>query len=1040
MSRARLRSLLGLLALLALVLVARLFQVQVKEHTLWAREAARLVTKGKEKPYHRGRILDAQGIVLAQDEERRSVALNYRRFRREHPLGEVAHARSLLEGRPIPLSEARAQLVPWARELLALGPRELRAFARDPRAGDGRVQSRRAADLLFYLQMLLHLERHEEREHWKALLELAREENETRSFLELAAAVRRGATPADVQAEWSEVEAQLARSLERLEVLARWIQPPAGEHVEGVVRAAPLDWLVDELERVRVSVEDATAAKLFAEATGFAPGRLAPDTLLECFDHGWILALLGWDRPRLERWAATVSAGWKQKWRDELCLPQLFADLLQDRARKPAPSDFLDRLAVVYEPEGALDLALDEGPRPWRELDRLAVFDGLDELFAADVSAAAVALGRTALPLQLDELRADPDPERLLPEGAGPDSFRARLARCFEARSSGEVATLGELAALQLELWDLRFQETLRAALDETRRAATREELGSEGGLLLAVDARERAAERAEYFLKDFGSRLEPLAEDELSYDVVYLLTRYESDFPGFQVRESEARARVELAKSDDKLPAERLLGRVSAPTLDDRLRQRRERSELRRLKEHHGRGEDEEEELLRLVGALRLPSQVRGVEGLEAFLDPELTGKNGYEETRGADVVYGAESNLVAAKDPVDGRDVRLTLYSGIQADAQRCLRSPSREHEDPAWASAPVGAIVVLAMDGSVLAAASEPDDESQLEPGAQPERYVLAERTLTKRTFQPPGSVFKVFVALWALEHGLDPARTVTCAPIERGGAGYKDLRCHSTTGHGEVNLHAALVQSCNAYFAWLGETLSTEDFRALCAEFGFGQPTGVRDLPLDDGEARTGLREDLAGLSLPTDGSELAERLRRRVANGLTGIEVTPMQIARGFLELATGEKHELRLVQSVGAHELAPHPGAPLPFSARNLELVRAAMRGVAEEGRGTAHEALSRADLGFSVAVKTGSADLVGPKEGSTKVRKHAWVAGWAPAEDPKLVFVVFEHDTGATSSHGAVYLTRDLLRQPQVLIYLAEQGVDVSGVPAREH
>jgi len=1034
-SRSRLRSLLCLLALLGLVLVARLFQVQVREHALWAREAARLVYKGNEKPYRRGRILDARGQVLAQDEERRSVALNYRKFRREHPLGEVAHARSLVEGRPISLPEARANLAPWARELLELGPRELRALARDPRAGDARARGRRASDLLFYVQMLLHLEGHEERAHWKALLDLARDEDETRSFLALAAAVRRGPTPEDVQAEWGKVEADLAHSLERLEVLARWIQP-AAERVEGTVRAAPLDWLVSELERVRVSVEDLTAAKLFAEATGFAPGRIAPDTLLECFDHGWLLALMGWDRPRLEQWAATVSDGWKKKWRDELCLPQLFASLLQERALKPAPSDFVDRLAVVYEPEGALEPALDEGPRPWREVDELAVFDALDELFEADVPDTAVELGRAALPLQLAELRAEPEPELLLPEGTGPDSFRARLAQAFEARGAGEVDTLVELAGQLLELWDLRFQETLRAALDETRRAAARDELGPEGGLLLSADARERAAERAEYFLKDFGSRLEPLAEDELTYDVVYLLTRYEGDFPGFQVRESEARARVELA-GDDRLPAERLLGKVSAPTLDDRLRQRREEAALRALKEHHGRGEDEEEELLRLVGTTRLASQVRGVEGLEAFLDPELTGKNGYEETRGADVVYGAESNLFPAKDPVDGRDVRLTLDCALQADAQRCLRNPSRQHEDPAWSAGPVGAIVILAMDGSVLAAASEPDDESILDPGAQPERYVLAERTLTKRTFQPPGSVFKPFVALWALEHGLDPTHEVTCAPIERGGAGYKDLRCHSQFGHGQVDLHSALVQSCNAYFAWLGETLTTDDFRALCAEFGFGQATGVRDMPLDSGEARSGLREDLAGLGLPKDGAELAESLRRRVANGLSRIEATPMQVARGFLELATGEERELRMVKQVGERELAPRPGKPLPFAARNLELVRAAMRGVAEEVHGTAHEALSRADLGFSVAVKTGSADLVSPKndEGG-KVRKHAWVAGWAPAEDPKLVFVVFEHDTGATSSHGAVYLTRDLLRQPAVLSYL---GVDPATLPARE-
>ena len=65
-------------------------------------------------------------------------------------------------------------------------------------------------------------------------------------------------------------------------------------------------------------------------------------------------------------------------------------------------------------------------------------------------------------------------------------------------------------------------------------------------------------------------------------------------------------------------------------------------------------------------------------------------------------------------------------------------------------------------------------------------------------------------------------------------------------------------------------------------------------------------------------------------------------------------------------------------------------------------------------------------------------MRKHAWVGGWAPAQEPELVFVIFEHDTSATSSHGAVFLARQVLRQPEVLAWLAERGVDVSGVPAR--
>jgi penicillin-binding protein 2 len=275
-------------------------------------------------------------------------------------------------------------------------------------------------------------------------------------------------------------------------------------------------------------------------------------------------------------------------------------------------------------------------------------------------------------------------------------------------------------------------------------------------------------------------------------------------------------------------------------------------------------------------------------------------------------------------------------------------------------------------------------------------------------------------------------------VTCAPLPSGGSGYRDLRCWNTSGHGALDLSGALVQSCNAYFAWLGETLSTAELVELCDMFGFGAPTGVRRAPdWDDGaRRRSGLREDVAGLALARAGGKLGDADRMRVANGLGRIEATPMQVARGMLALARGELVELRLASRVGERALPLGASVPLALKPYTLDFVRRAMRGVADDARGTAHKALSLDQVGLTVAVKTGSADLVGRSEG--KVRKHAWVAGWVPARDPKLVFVVFEHDTRETSSHGAVFLARQLLRQPEVLAYLSEQGVDISGALER--
>lgn len=1041
MSRNRLRPLVVLVALLALGVIARLFQVQVLEHEVWAGEASRLVMKGSEQPYRRGRILDAAGRVLARDEETRSVELVYREFRRSHPLGQVAHARSLLEGRPVPLPEACANLQAWAHELVALGPRELAALVRgesdawSPAGLDARLRLRRAADLAYYVRRLLGFDtqRADQRADLAALQKLAEREGEVRSFLELAAEVHHGPGPAGALAEQNALEQRIARSLERLGVLARWIRPESSD---------PLAQLVLDLEAERRSIEDATAARLFSEAAGFVPGRVAADSLLECFDHGWISTLLNWDDRRLAEWAELVRARWQTSWRDGECLPSVFGNLAFESEAERGPADFLARLAVVYRPEGALDQALEQGPTPWREVDELAVFDTLAQVFEADVPEQALALGRAALPIQLEELRAEPDDWRLLPEGEGPGSFRALLEKALARRGRIEVETLLDLARGLNEVWELRFQETLRAALDATRRAARRSELGPQGGLVLSAGGRDRATERAEFFLKDHGSRARPLVSGELSYDVVYLLTRFESDYPGFRVRELRQRARIELA-GDDVRPADRLLGHVSAPTLDDVLRWRRDRVRLQELMASADPEQRELEEIHRLTGETQLRSHVKGVVGLEAYFDSELTGQSGWSYARGLDDLFGAGGDEVPVRAVVDGQDVVLTIDAGLQAAAQRCLRSPSADHEDREWARNPVGAIVLLSAAGDVLAAASEPDDQSLVDPLAEGQRLLRMERTLRKPTFQPPGSVFKVFVATWALEHGLDPTHEVVCAPLPGGGAGYKSLRCSSTGGHGALDLHGALVQSCNAYFAWLGENFETDELAELCALFGFGEPTGVRRVPPWDAglRRRNGLLEDRAGLARPREGGELGVSQRRMAGNGLGVIEATPMQVARAMLALARGEKTELRLVQRVGAREFPPGERVPLPFSLHTLEFVRAAMRGVSEELHGSARNALSAAHLGFPVAVKTGSADLESRKEGEvrSKVRKHAWIGGWAPAETPELVFVVFEHDTSATSSHGAAYLARELLRQPEVLQYLSERGVDLARAPLQD-
>jgi len=1061
----RVRPLLALALVGTAVVLLRLWRVQVHEHALWAREADLLVHSGSVLPYERGRILDADGRVLARDTRAYEVALVYREFRRGHPLGQVAHARSLLEGRAVPLEEARERLPVWASELVGLTPRVLDAFGDGeaieagstalPAAGEAEraYRPRRAADVRYYLQRLLDLEPRV----WRRVARRAREAPD-RSYLELAAA-ELDTTSHHLAAR---LEARLARTLDALARLAELrgtsgsdepvpLGAPGAPGAPGrsgaTGDAASLDELLGLLEETRRRVEDATASKLFAEATGFAPGRLEARTLDERFDLSWIRGILAWDPARLAEWTAATRAGWLAGWRDGYALPHLAASLRLDPAREVGPDDVLDAVAAVFLPEGAVEAVLDGHPASWREAGALAVLDGLGETFGLDVPAVDA-----PLPFLREDVRAFHPAESarwtlidralaVLPdEPTLGEAMRTSLAGSTRRATETFDGLVGVLADDWERALQARVREALEAATGAARAAG---ELGPAGQLGIRAELRERAVERADYFQKDYGNRPRMLFGGEPDYAVVWLLTRYADAYPGFEVREASRREQPFLEGDAEPL-FDGLLGRVSAAGVDELHAQRQDARRLRELRDLPERTRDEELEMRELLGVVMRPDEVQGVSGVEGFWDLELRGRNGYREDWGLQE-HVEEQARASVAEPVDGRDVVLTLDADLQRAAQDVLSHPVAVPDDPefdwAWHDAPVGAIVLLDVQGDVLAAASEPHAASEVDPDAAGQRALVIERTLRQPTFQPPGSVFKPFVAAYALDrYGLDPHWTVECGPIERGGYGYVDVRCWRSSGHGEVDLYGALVGSCNAYFAALGERYRIEDLFEMARLFGFGEPTGVRTPPpWDDGLVRRGgLLEAVPDVFRTRDG-RFGPFQKRLAGNGLAVLDATPMQVARATLALATGRLAPLRLVERIGRRDVPRLPAERVPLSEASLAFVRHALSDVTASTAGTAHRALDPAALGFAVAAKTGSADLTSRRddEGIVRARKHTWVAGWTPVDAPELVFVVFVHDTSATSSHGAAYLARQLLGEGALRQWLVERGVAV-GEPHR--
>jgi len=1057
---------LGVVVILGLcVLAARLFQVQVVEHEVWAAQAASFRTSSLLVPYHRGRFLDREGRVLVADEDVASLEFVYRDFRRGHPLGLAAHARTSIEGRPVGLLETEPELTAWCLRIATLSPASLDAFARGEALRDAQgaelvgavsdpeptSRAARAADLRFYVQQILALTRAESG--------LARGRIEggdrDRPWHAIAASVR-ATVPEAVLASVSRRADEAREDLRVLAaMLAPVLEPPSpGTGVpDAAASTDPLARLLALFDAHRADQEDEAADELFRTACGFGPGRVPTEALRDTFDLAWIARALRWDAARLEIWIATRRGEWEREL-DEFLLPRVLARADLGESEGARAQRLLDGLADLWRAGDAR--ASDE--RAWTDLDELAVLHEARSLFRAARGVPPRAEHAPVLAFQDEDYRAlaavETDPWRtvgLLLEAAqlraglappGADEIADRWRHLSDSREGLD----GDKALEELRHAARAFEADYSGAV--LRTLAALRGPGAEDGsprppLQLADERLDRAAQRERYVLVDAQSRASRLA-GEPAYELVQLVARDPDRYAGFAVRESTRRvARVRDAQ--DVPAAGLLIGRTRRPFLRELLAQSEDERRLASLQYRLMRSEEEERELRELSTRLARVDEWTGDDGLEGWFDVELRGRFGLYETEGLDAKErGDGARLVPA---IDGRDVTLTLDARLQVAAQDVLakpRLPASGETDRTWFENPVGAIVLLAPDGQLLAAASEPNLLGAANvPGRGFERSRPRERTAQTPTPNPPGSVFKPFVSAYALDRlGFEPATRFECRLNDKNEPGYDTLRCNAH--HVESDLHHALVVSCNSYFAQLGGRFQPRELLDAAHVFGFGEPTGLRYDPRPD---RRGLREDWhAAPDLAGGEAEMASLLRspshlQRFPNGLGLLWASPLQVARATAGLATGNLPEVRIVRSIGG---VPVPGAsrPLGLGEASLGFVRAAMRGVVDEVGGSAHaKGLDPATLGFTFACKTGSADIGKIAEvadmpdedraarAAGKSRKHTWVAGWFPAEDPVAIVVVYLHNVTETASRTAVHVTAQFLQTEAVRELVARKG-----------
>lgn len=403
------------------------------------------------------------------------------------------------------------------------------------------------------------------------------------------------------------------------------------------------------------------------------------------------------------------------------------------------------------------------------------------------------------------------------------------------------------------------------------------------------------------------------------------------------------------------------------------------------------------------------------GKSGIEKSFDKFLRGKFGikYSEVN----AFGLPIRTISTVASVNGEDLNLT----IDLDLQKFVAERIAEE-----------AASVVVMDiktGEIISLNSSPSfDVNNFVEGFSRKYWLelienegkpMNNKPITAN--YPPGSVFKLMVALAALENGFNPNTKHTCNSKFR--LGRRVFHCWKDEGHGTLDLQGAIKNSCNVYFFNVAKDLGIDKMTKIAGKFGYGQPFNV-DL------------QEVTSKSLPSDAWKRkyfkvawtgGDTLNASIGQGF--MLASPIQIAVATARIANGgipiKPYLVKNAHSYSQYErLKNKPIA----DAKHLEYVRGGMYRVINEVGGTAYGSrLMDENLkpyeDFQMAGKTGTSQVVSKREKEMtadewkKNQNHAIFTGFAPAHDPRYaISVIVEH--GGAGSQAAAPVARSVMQE----------------------
>ncbi|BCB97446.1 penicillin-binding protein 2 [Dissulfurispira thermophila] len=382
-------------------------------------------------------------------------------------------------------------------------------------------------------------------------------------------------------------------------------------------------------------------------------------------------------------------------------------------------------------------------------------------------------------------------------------------------------------------------------------------------------------------------------------------------------------------------------------------------------------------------------PDALIGQWGVEALFDSQLRGIPG-ERIIEVDAL-GRELRKIQERPPVKGTDINLSIDINIQKAVEDAFGDKA-------------GALVAIKPDsGEILALESLPSfDPNVFSMGITANAWKSLmedkKKPMLNRAIQsqyPPGSTFKIITAIAALEEGvINLDAKVNCT----GGINYGrwTFGCWKKGGHGLVDFHRAIVESCDVYFYELGKRLGIDRIYKYATAFGLGKETGIDLMPV----------KEKRGLIPNTEWKKQKKHLPWYLGDtfissiGQGFITATPMQMALMTATFANGGKiYKPSLIKNNQSLQ------GIIPLRQETIKIIKEALSGVVNEPNGTAQGAKSFLTV---VAGKTGTAQVVGKKKGLSGERftDHAWFVAFAPVDRPEIAISVFVEHGG---SGGAV-------------------------------